>query len=213
MIPNSHLVDPQELEDAASEAGLPGAAKAPFAYLTNPSQAQKLADAIAKKHIPGITAIYYKLDLRDGPAYLPAPTVQEGLRIPLDAAYRYLLSTMTVPTAPDLVITTAEDTMFASGEANSSGSHGWITWGDQHIPLVLSGPDVQSGTRSTAPARLVDILPTIALLMDLPEAEWDGVVLADALRSPTQADLDALDRFNQLIAPLRDTLKNLAGSE
>lgn len=213
MIPNSKLVDPQELEAVASEAGMPGTGKAPYAFLTNPGQSQKLADAIAKKHIPGIVAVYYKLDLRDGPTYLPAPTIQEGLSIPLDAAYRYLLSTISGPTAPDVVITTAEDSQFGSGDPNTRGSHGWITWGDQHIPLILSGPDVKTDMVSNAPARLVDILPTIARLMDLPGADWDGLVLADALRSPSEADQSAQAAFNQLIAPLRDRFRDLAGWE
>ena len=213
MIPNTKLVDPHELESVASENNLPGAGKAPYAFLTNPGQAQKFADAIATKRIPGVVAVYYKLDLRDGAAYLPAPVVQAGLDIPLDAAYRYLLSTISGPSAPNVVITTAEDMQFGTGEPNTSGSHGWITWGDQHIPLFLSGPDVKAGAQSSAPARLVDLLPTIARLMDLPRADWDGLVLADALQSPSEADLAAQAAFNQIIAPLRDRFKALAGNE
>ena len=213
MTPNTHVLDPQKVQDAASEAGLNGSGKAPFAYLDNPLLSQKLADAIAKKQIPGVTAVYYKLTLRDGASYLPAPSVQDSLNILSDATYRYLLSTISASTSPDVVTMTAEDAQFGSAEPNTTGSHGWITWGDLHIPLILSGPDVKSGASSSAPARLVDLLPTIARLMGLPGADWDGIVLADALQTPTPADSAAQDALNKLIAPLRDQLKAIAGQE
>ena len=213
MTPNTHVLDPQVLQDAASEAGVGGSGKAPFAYLDNPLLAQKLADTIAKKQIPGVTAVYYKLTLRDGASYLPAPSVQDSLNIRSDATYRYLLSTISARTSPDVVTMTAEDAQFGDKEPNTTGSHGWITWGDLHIPLILSGPDVKSGSSSSAPARLVDLLPTIARLMGLPGADWDGVVLADALQTPSSADSAAQDALNKLIAPLRDQLKAIAGEQ
>jgi len=213
MIPNSQAVDPQPIYDAAAEAGIEGQINAPYSFLPDTARALKLAEAIAKKDIPGVTAVYYKLELRDGFAYLPAPSVQAGLAIPLDAAYRYLLSTFNGPGAPDVVLMTAEDMQFSTKEPNSSGSHGWIAWGDLHIPLILSGAGIAPGTVSGAPARLVDLLPTIAILMGLPGADWDGLVLADALQQPLEGERLAQDSSNELIAPLRDTLKRLAGKE
>ena len=213
MIPNSHLIDPQNLESVAADAGMPGNDKAPYVFLSNPLKSQKLAEAFAAKHLPGFVAVYYKLDLRDGVSYLPAPSTQAGLNIQLDATYRYLLSTVSGPTAPDVVITTAEDAMVGTGEPNTSGSHGWITWGDQHIPLILSGPGVQAGAAPASPARLVDLLPTIARLMGLPEASWDGLVLADALSSPTPEDQARQAASNDLLQVLRDKLKATAGNE
>lgn len=213
MIPNGKSIDARELEAAASDAGLSGYGKAPYVFLSKPSQAQKLAEAFAKRNISGVVAVYYKLGLRDGPAYLPAPTVQAGLQIPLDATYRYLLGTVTAPSAPDVVLTTAEDAQMSENEPNTSGSHGWITWGDQHIPLILSGAGVRAGATSPSPARLTDLLPTIARVLGLPTANWDGIVLADALPAPDAGDSAAQVQSNDLLQPLRDTLKALAGNE
>ena len=213
MIPNSHLIDPQGLEDAAKSAGLPGSGRAPYIFLDNPLKAAKLAEAIAAKNLPGIVAVYFRLELRDGASYLPAPSTQAGLNIQLDATYRYLLSTISGPTSPDVVLPTTEDAQLSSAEPDSSGAHGWITWGVQHIPLFLSGPGVRPGASLTSPARLVDLLPSIARLMGLPEANWDGLVLADALLEPAPADLARQAASNDLLQPLRDKLRSIAGFE
>ncbi len=213
MIPNSHVIDPQTVEDMANEAGLPGHGKAPYIFLQNPLKAEKLAETIASKKQPGFVAVYFRLDLREGADYLPAPSTQAGLNIELDATYRYLLSTIRGPSAPEVVIMTAEDTQVGTAEPDTAGSHGWITWGDLHIPLILSGPGVQAMQKPQSPARLADLLPTIARLMGLEEAGWDGIVLADALSSPTPEDQARQASSNDLLQHLRDRLKANAGFE
>ena len=77
-------------------------------------------------------------------------------------------------------------------------------WADQHIFMAFAGPGIANGNLSNAPARLVDILPTIARVMNLPLRGADGVVLADAVQNPTAVDLAKMAEMNKQLSPLRD---------
>ncbi|MCX5975022.1 MAG: hypothetical protein NTU59_10240, partial [Coprothermobacterota bacterium] len=89
---------------------------------------------------------------------------------------------------------------------SSRGAHGEVTWGDQHIPLILAGPGVLQGTSDT-PARLVDILPTLSRLIGFPTDGMDGVVLADALRNPDPSDTRRQQAYTEQVAPLQQALR------
>ena len=71
----------------------------------------------------------------------------------------------------------------------SFGEHGFYTHGllyeeQLRVPLILSGPGVPRGVVAEAGGRLVDVLPTLVDLLDLPfpEQALDGISLAPALR-------------------------------
>jgi arylsulfatase A-like enzyme len=88
------------------------------------------------------------------------------------------------------------------------GDHGTATWQNQHVPLVVSGPGIRRGVASSAPARLVDIAPTILAAMGLPRAaRMDGVVLADALVAPSPSQLAEQGASDASLGPLRDALR------
>jgi arylsulfatase A-like enzyme len=73
--------------------------------------------------------------------------------------------------------------------------------------MVFSGPGIRTGRTSSAPARLVDILPTIARLMKLNTPKMDGIVLGDALQNPLRKDVEDQVKSDVTLSPLRDALK------
>lgn len=209
MIPNTHEIDPQALRKVARDAGnKKGNVQVPYGHLGNPSNAMTLAEAVAKSGIPGIVGTYAKVKVSGHYEYQPAPTTKAALSPALNDAYLYLLDSFVGSTSPDLVTMTAENTLVGNEKKpGKHGSHGEVTWGDQHIPLILSGPGIRRGATSSAPARLVDILPTIARVMGWPTTGMDGIVLADALANPQAADVSAQKANTEKVAPLRDALK------
>jgi len=124
------------------------------------------------------------------------------LEEPMRATLSYLLSTYAGPTSPDLVIILRENTLLAKWPEGSHGLHGEITWGAQHIVLTIYGPGIEEGRVSDYPARLVDIVPTIASLMGLTHHSWDGIVLADALKSPSPEELALQEEKQREVGPL-----------
>jgi hypothetical protein len=157
---------------------------ASYIYLRDPQHSRRVAAGMTKVH--GVVASYYQVRRAKTYSYVPAP----GVTIPanLDAAYRYLLSTVAGPTAPDVAAPFREDTI---GQVRdyAYGHHGGLNWGVQHIPLVLEGPGIRVGQTSHAPARLVDIAATMAHELNLSLPGMDGMVLSDALVAPTQAEV------------------------
>lgn len=87
------------------------------------------------------------------------------------------------------------------------GDHGTGTWENQHIPLIVSGPGFRKGVTSHAPARLVDIAPTVLVAMGLKPEKMDGVALADALEAPSDDLSRAQDAATVELTPLRAALK------
>lgn len=140
-------------------------------------------DAIAYKHL-NLGRWEYRL------AYL-----RPGLPQNYGAALRQVLSTMTSRLSPDIVLVHRPG--IATRQANRvSGTLGagglGLDWSHQHVPLILTGPGVYANFSSPYPARLTDIVPTLARVLGAPLANSDGVVLADALR-----DSSALERGRQ----------------
>ncbi|MGH2441610.1 MAG: alkaline phosphatase family protein, partial [Chloroflexota bacterium] len=142
-------------------------------YLHNRFHARAVSAGMSK--VPGVAGSYFQHTVNGKYIYESAP----GLRIDtnLDAAYRYLLSTIQGPTAPDVIAPFRENTI-GTVDTHAHGDHGGLNWGAQHIPLIISGPGVQAGVSSDAPARLMDIAPTILRLLNLPVHDMDGIVLA-----------------------------------
>lgn len=188
MVPNERNVEPGAIFKALKDSGT-GRQRSVTAWthiwLTDPSKAREAAEAISMLQDPAILGVYYK-EPGDG-NYLLA--LGSKLEEPMRATLSCLLSTYAGPTSPDLVIILRENTLLGKSPEGSHGSHGVITWGAQHIVLTIYGPGIKEGKVSDYPARLVDIVPTVASLMGLIHQDWDGIVLADAYEKPASEEL------------------------
>lgn len=178
----------------------------PEVRLIDHAQARPLAAKIAALKLPGITGAYYRVKNEDGYGYQPASTTRDTLSPDLNSAYLYLLGTFAGAYSPDVVVTTSGTVGFDKRHESPGGSHNMINWADQHILMGFAGPGTARAVDSAAPARPVDILPTVARLMDLPAPDADGSILADALLSPLAEELAAQQGLNAELVPLRDAL-------
>ncbi|MBV9281736.1 MAG: alkaline phosphatase family protein [Chloroflexi bacterium] len=158
-------------------------------WLKNPADNARMARAIFDQHYDNVSAVFYMNRSGGGNVYEMAGVEQGSAE--LVKAYTYLLSTDAGPNGPDIAILLRENAR-NSGMPEMPGRHGGADWGSQHITLLLSGPGVKTGT-SAAPARLVDIAPTIERFMGMTPEARDGIVLADAFQQPHPSDV-ALQR-------------------
>ena len=90
------------------------------------------------------------------------------------------------------------------------GDHGGASWSSQGIPLVMAGPGIKQGHVSHFPARLVDLAPTAMRLLGAPYPRADGIVLADAMQSPTASDVNQQRSVAQYLAPMATALRKQA---
>lgn len=210
MVPNHHEVSPASVSAAGSDAGAEylfhtgGTSK--YVYLTGTSLDRAAGVAARLAKLPNIVAAYYRTG-SDG--YERAgPRIDESL----DGAYRYLISTFWGPSAPDVVAPYRENTV-GTTYTQLYGNHGGVTWGVQHVPLIVSGPGVRRGLRSGAPARLIDIAPTVLRLMGAPLLQQDGIVLADALQNPSNQELAAQLRITPALLAHQDALREQSAED
>jgi predicted AlkP superfamily pyrophosphatase or phosphodiesterase len=154
-------------------------------WLKNPANNARMAKAIFASHHDNVSAVYY-MNRANGTNSYELAGCESGSR-DLIETYNYLVSTAAGPTGPDIAILLRENAR-NSGLPEMLGRHGGADWGSQHITLLLSGPGVKSGT-SNAPARLVDIAPTIERFMGMTPEARDGLVLADAFQQPMAPDV------------------------
>jgi arylsulfatase A-like enzyme len=205
MVPNDRTVSGDDTRTAVAQAGgkyhFHTGGTAADIYLHNYWHARAVAMEMLK--LPGVAAAYYQTRPKGRNEYVPAP----GMSIDpsLDAAYRYLLDTIVGPTAPDVVAPFRENTI-GTASTNAHGDHGGLNWGAQHVPLVFSGPGVTAGVVSEAPARLVDVAPTIVRLMGLPPAPMDGTVLADAVTAADAQEVATQASLSGTLTAYQDAL-------
>jgi arylsulfatase A-like enzyme len=114
------------------------------------------------------------------------------------------------PRAPDAVFSfawSAESVEGIAGTATGAESklvmdHGSISPYDLHNTLVMQGPDLRSGWRSSVPVGNVDICPTLTYLLDLAEgSRMDGRVLHEALATWRGGDPESMT--TEVIQPFR----------
>ncbi len=153
-------------------------------WLKNPANNAHMAHAIFGQHYDNVSAVFFMNRDNGGHTYEMAGVEQASAD--LVKTYEYLLSTDAGPTGPDIAILLRENAR-NSGMPEMPGRHGGADWGSQHVTLILSGPGVKTGT-SNAPARLVDIAPTIERFMGMTPEARDGLVLADAFQRPYSPD-------------------------
>ena len=156
-------------------------------WLKNPAHNGRIAQAIWKRHLDNVSAVFYIK--HQGSRYYYNMAGCEQCAPSLIKTYRYLLSTEAGPTGEDIAILLRENAR-NSGLPQMPGRHGGADWGSQQITLIFSGPGVQPGT-SDHPARLADIAPTVERFMGIAPKARDGVVLADAFQHPDAADTAA----------------------
>jgi hypothetical protein len=154
-------------------------------WLKNPANNARTARAIFDKHYDNVSAVFY-MDRSRGEHTYRMAGIEQG-SADLVKTYQYLLSTDAGPTGPDIAILLRENAR-NSGMPQMPGRHGGADWGSQHVTLILSGPGVKTGV-SNAPARLVDIAPTIERFMGMAPEARDGLVLADAFQQPHPSDV------------------------
>ena len=176
--------------------------------LEDPAKVAEDAESIAQENIPGIWGAYYKQEADDGHfVYIPSPTTRQVITGDLDECYRYLMSTYASDMSPDVVLILAENGGFGSDPLGTHGFHRSITWLLQHVPLIISGPGVKQGVVLDSPARIVDIAPTVLTLMRIEPEGMDGIVLADALESPTPGQVETQQQVTAELAPLQIALE------
>jgi arylsulfatase A-like enzyme len=142
------------------------------------------------KHFKGVEGALYKTAAGGSLHFLAEPRTATALGPDLTRAYQDLGDTLAAQNGPEVVLPYTEDTLgdTPTGYGSKWGTHGGLSWGVQHIPLILSGPGVRRAV-STFPAQLVDVAPTIERLMGLGVPPGvDGVVLSDAVRVPQEGD-------------------------
>ena len=131
-----------------------------------------------------VDATYYKVRVQGAWSYRLAAS-QPGLKPSLLHAFETLADTTASDAGPAVLAIFAPH---ASARQIVAYGYPWRAghlgpqWDDQHIPLIIAGPGVKSGLKSSYPARLVDIAPTVEHLLGAPTGKVDGVVLADSLR-------------------------------
>ena len=93
--------------------------------------------------------------------------------------------------APDIIVSFSYDENVAvagrsgvsyASSINRRGDHGSFSPTDTHISLIASGPDFQSGLYDTLPTSNVDIVPTVARILQLSMPAVQGRVLEEALQ-------------------------------
>lgn len=135
----------------------------------------------------GVDATYYKT-FRGGAWRYKLAAAQPAISRALRHAYVTLADTMAAAAGPDVFAVFAPHTSTRSTVAFGypwRAGHLGPQWDDQHIPLILAGPGIKSGVHSRYPARLVDIAPTVEHLLGAKTGHVDGIVLNDALQSPS----------------------------
>lgn len=103
-----------------------------------------------------------ELEAAGNPADVQQAYVPQG-RVTYPFAYERISQLFDSPNAPDLVVNPLS---YAYGR--QPGQHGALDVVQSRSPLIFSGPGVRCGAVVDAPARQVDIAPTIARLMGFP---------------------------------------------
>jgi hypothetical protein len=180
-------------------------------YLIEQEQTRQVAGKLTGANIPGLFGAYYRVKSADGRySYEPAKDTAGKVSPDLDKCYRYLLDTYAGESSPDIELLLAENchinwTMFDC--KRFYGQHDSISWLQQHNLLLFSGPGARKGVVSESPARLVDIAPTALTLLGIRPERMDGIVLSDALESPTTTQLHTQITLNSELMPLVEALK------
>ncbi|MGH2448661.1 MAG: alkaline phosphatase family protein [Chloroflexota bacterium] len=195
MVPRKHVVSTTSIFRAIHQAGgaplYVGHGDDSTIWLKNASAIVPVGRALAAAKFPHVDAVYIKS--RSGKYQLvSSPDTLAGANV--NRAYQDLLGTFDNASSPDIVLLYDKNTITMDSffwKSGRRGDHEGATWGSQHIGMFLAGPGIKSGYRSSYPARLVDVAPTIESLLGATPSRQDGVPLADAMTSPPRRSADA----------------------
>lgn len=181
--------------------------------LQDPKKGRAVAVNIARLGGVNVDAALYKTYAHKHWAYAVA-AARRSVSRSLQSAYVQLADTMASAAGPDVFAIYAPRistrTTMAYGYPWRAGHLG-PQWDDQHIPLIIAGPGVKYGYRSTYPARLVDIAPTLEYLLGARSGGLDGIVLQDALQRSTASGRAVQGEREHVLAPIVRLLKQRSG--
>ncbi|GAC1629303.1 MAG: hypothetical protein NVS4B2_11280 [Chloroflexota bacterium] len=191
MLTLKHLIQHEVIQKAVQSAGATMSDyeyhSAGYLWIREKKRIAQVARKVADLHNPHVAAVYYRNP--DTTHYVSVPNGTTPVPPRLDAAYQYLLSTFAVSKAPHVVIFLKENSGISGRlQVGWRGDHGGASWNAQHVPLILSGPGVRQNVKSSYPATLYDVAPTILSLLGIAPRGMDGVVLNDALTAPDVAN-------------------------
>lgn len=177
-----------------------------------PVPAPRHAGAMAQAELP-VDPSFDEVDVSDKPAHVRnRPALTDAQREEITTQYRARLeSLLAVDEGVEQVIRALE----ASGELDSTyvlfvSDNGWMEGQHRypsgkrvvyepsmHLPLLMRGPGIPSGTRTSATAANVDLAPTLLELTGAAaDAEIDGRSLVPVLGAPAAGwDRDILHEF------------------
>jgi hypothetical protein len=198
MVGNDHVIDTATMTALVQEQGarvvIPkdGKARQAIMWLDPIDRAPAVAAAMVAAQIDGLLGVYVRHTAPDGSvSYVGQPGSPADADPTLDAAYSWLLATVACAEGPDIVLATREDTIIDSHDPAKyrNAYHTEVTWGAQHMPLIMAGPGIATGLTTDTPALLVDLAPTIAAALGLPYSAYQGLPLVDALTRPPDASI------------------------
>lgn len=178
------------------------------------SRARAVAHNVALLGGSDIDATYYKTMVH-GQWQYRAAYVRPDLPYELRRAYLYLMNTAAAADGPDVLAVYAPHV--TTGDRIARGYH-WLgghlgpQWDEQHIPLIMAGPGIRSNVRSSFPAQLVDIAPTVERLLGARSGRVDGIALGDALRRSTVRDRAVQARMGRLLRPFVRAIRARSGN-
>ncbi|MGH2442521.1 MAG: alkaline phosphatase family protein [Chloroflexota bacterium] len=170
-------------------------------WLGDPAQAKAVSEKLVAAKPAHVMAIFYRSGPGTNYQYIQASPQSWLVDAQAGDALKRLVDTTAGVHGPDLWVLDRENyTVDAKNVYGKwKGTHGGATWKVQHIPLIMSGPDIRKGVHLQFPARSIDIAPTMERLLGLPYVKRDGVILADAFTDPMPGELAAM---KPLAAPL-----------
>ncbi len=178
--------------------------------LLDPLQGAPVAQDLETQHLPAVDGIFFKSKV-GGRWQYQLQYLNPLLSGPVADAADYLTSTLACPESPEVLMDYAPGTGLTGPTVHSFRStdvNGGLQWDTQHLPLIIAGQGVPPGHRSSFPARLVDIAPTIEALLGLHPGNGNGVALSDSLLYPTQQELEAQSSVSGQLTPLVRALRN-----
>jgi len=213
-----HTVPKAELTKAVSDAGTSIVSDtyhtASYLWIKDKSRAAQTAANISHLQNPYIQSVYFRSQRPQGSEYLRA-TGASLMRVPgMEQANQHLLQTFNGPNGPDVAVFFTEGAAsLPEGQRHWKGDHGGNDWNAQHLPLVFSGPGVRKGFVSDYPARLEDIAPTALSLMGVSHTGMQGMPLADAITSSSQAEKMAQQQQAVTLRAVIDPLRSESATE
>lgn len=200
MVPAVHIIESGTIKSIIAGAGgqalYVGHGDYCPIWLKNLDSVPRVTAALVQAQIPSVAAVYAKDP--QGKYMLESP-VSRLANPNVRNTYSSLLGTLNQSESPDIVLLYDENTITmtpAFSLAGRKGDHEGATWGAQHIPFVIAGPNIKHGFTSQFPARLVDIAPTLEVLMGVTPQGQDGVPLADGMITPPTSALRAQTRIS-----------------